>query len=218
MSTVKIIPEDLNSRLDIVIENAWETFINQFLNKKYEVELEAPFQLHFASILKLIGELYCLKRKDLFFVDLESKVKIGDKNKYIDIICGFFREKEECKIPIELKFKTLQQSAEDLGAMEIYKDIYDLEKPVEYNNFFQFAYFLMITDNYRYLNPPRKNSLREEFNTSHGYKIRPDHKYEYTKTKTGEKFYRENGGLTFKKEHSFDWLNYNEFYFLKVKI
>lgn len=217
MSAIKTIPEDLSGRLDIVIEKAWEIFINQFLNEKYEVKLEAPFQLHFASILKLVGELYCLKRKDLFFVDLESKVKIDGENK-VDIICGFFREKEECKIPIELKFKTLQQSAEDLGAMEIYKDIYNLEKLVTHKDFSQFAYFFMITDNHRYVNSPRKNSLREEFNTSDSYKIQPDREYKYTKTKTGEKFYKENGGLIFKKEHVFNWLNYNEFYFLKAKI
>ncbi len=224
MTEFKKIPDNLSRRLDIVIENAWEIFINQFLNKKYEVELEAPFQLHFASILKLIGELYCLKRREIFFVDLESKVETGRKNKYIDIICGFIRENEECKIPIELKFKTLEQSAEDLGAMEIYKDIYDLENLVEHYNSFQSAYFLMITDNHRYVNPPRKkNSLREEFNTSNGYKIQPGHEYKYTKTKTGEKFYKKNGAFTFKRDISFNWINYKEpnhkgFYFLKVKI
>lgn len=109
------IPDDLSRRLDIIIENAWKIFINHFLNKKYEVAIEAPFQLHFASILKLVGELYCLKRREIFFVDLESKVKTGGKNKYIDIICGFLRGEKESKVPIELKFKTLAQSAEDLG-------------------------------------------------------------------------------------------------------
>lgn len=102
------------------------------------------------------------------------------------------------------------------GAMEIYKDIYDLENLVEHNTSFQSAYFLMITDNHRYINPPRKNSLREKFNTSNGYKIQPGHEYKYTKT--GRKFYEKNGSLKFKREHSFNWLNYNKFYFLKVKI
>jgi len=218
MNEVEKIPDNLCNRLDIVIEKAWGIFINQFLNKKYEVELEAPFQLHFASVLKLLSELYCIKRREIFFVDLESKVTTGGKNKYIDIICGFIRENEECKIPIELKFKTLTQSAEDLGAMEIYKDIYDLENLVEHNELFQSAYFLMITNNHRYTNPPRNNSLREEFNTSNGYKIQPGHEYKYTKTKTGEKFYKKNGSFTFKREHSFNWINYNKLYFLKMKI
>ena len=220
MNTVETIPEDLGKRLDIVIENAWYIFINQFLNKKYDIELEAPFQLHFASILKLVGELYCLRRGELFFLDLESKVDLFDhKKKYIDIICSFGREKEECKTPIELKFKTLLQSAEDVGAMEIYKDIYNLESLVERDNSFQFAYFLMITNNRRYVNPPKKNSLREEFNTSKGYKIQPYHEYKHIGTKTGKKFCEENGGFVFKKEHCFDWSEpNNEFYFLKMKI
>lgn len=218
MIGVKTIPNDLNKRLDSVIGAAWEIFINQFLNKKYEIELEAPFQLHFASILKLVGELYCLKRRELFFVDLESKIKTGTRNKYIDIICGFVRESEECKTPLELKFKTLAQSAEDLGAMEIYKDIYNLENLVE-NNSFQSAYFLMITENHRYVNPPKKNSLREEFDTSDDYKIQPNREYKYIKSKTGEKFYKDNGGFKFKRERSFDWQDYNnELYFLKMKI
>ena len=52
MNEVETIPIDLSERLDIVIENAWDIFVNQFLNEKYVIELEAPFQLHFASILK----------------------------------------------------------------------------------------------------------------------------------------------------------------------
>jgi hypothetical protein len=220
MNEVETIPIDLSRRLDIVIEKAWDIFVNQFLNKKYDIELEAPFQLHFASILKLVGESYCLKRGESFFLDLESKVDLFNKNKYIDIICGFaVGENEKCKIPIELKFKTLLQSAENVGAMEIYKDVYNLESLVERDNSFQFAYFLMITDNRRYVNHPKKNSLREEFNTSKGYTIQPHHEYKHIGAKTGKKFYEENGGFVFKKEHCFDWSEpNNEFYFLKMKI
>ena len=190
------------------------------MNEKYAVELEAPFQLHFGGILKLVGELYCIERREIFFVDLESKVKITGKHKYIDIICGFIRGEKEYKTAIELKFKTLSQSAEDLGAMEIYKDIYYLENLVEHNNSFQSAYFLMITDDHRYIKTPRKNSRRETFNTSDGYKIETDREYKHTKTKTGEKFYNENGGFKFKREHNFEWsrLTKKSYYFLKLKI
>lgn len=218
MNSIKTIPEDFNSRLDIVIENTWKIFINQFLNKKFNVGLEASFQLHFSSILKLVGELYCIRRGELFFIDLESKIKISGKNKYIDIICGFIREKEESKIPIELKLKTLLQSAEAEGAMQIYKDLYDLENLIKQNKSFQFAYFLMITNNHRYVNQPNKNTLREVFNTSDGYKIKPNQEYKHTKTKTGKKFYKENSALIFKKVYGFNWTYNKNFYFMKMKI
>ena len=220
MEVIETIPDKPNQRLNTVIEKAWKIFINQFLNEKYYIELEAPFQLHFAGILKLVGELYCIKRREIFFVDLESKVTIAGKNKYIDIICGFILEDKEYKTAIELKFKTKSQSAEDLGAMEIYKDIYYLENLLQDNNSFQSAYFLMITDNDRYIKIPRKNSLRDTFNTSDAYKIEIDREYKHTKTKTGEDFYNKNGSFKFKREYKFEWSAdaKKSYYFLKLKI
>ena len=219
MEEIETIPDDLGKRLEIVVEKAWNIFTSYFLNKKYEIEREAPFQFHFASILKLVGELYCLKREETFFVDLESKIKVIDENKYIDIVCGFIIGKKEYKALIELKFKTLKQSAEDLGAMEIYKDIYDLENVIKQEHHFQTAYFFMITDNPRYTKAPRKNSLRAVFNTSDNYEIQPSYEYKYTDTKTGDKFYKKNGSLIFKEKRQFKWQRYkNKFYFLKMKI
>lgn len=127
IKAVPKIPDDVSERLDLVVKEGWKIFVNQFLNEKYKVELEAPFQLHFASVLKLVGELYCLKRGEVFFVDLESKYQLG-KNDYVDITCGFIENGEEKRVPIELKFKTRRQFAEDEGAMQIYKDIYVLER------------------------------------------------------------------------------------------
>lgn len=68
----------MDQRLNTVVENAWGIFFNQFLNRKYEIEKEAPFQLHFAGVIKLVGELHCLKREELFFIDLESKFVLNE--------------------------------------------------------------------------------------------------------------------------------------------
>lgn len=210
------IVDDITERLDVVIREAWKIFVSQFLNEKYKIELEAPFQLHFASVLKRVGELYCLKRGEVFFVDLESRYQIGSVNDYVDITCGFIEKNKEENVPIELKFKTKNQAAENEGAIQIYKDIYDLENLINKNKNFKFAYFFMITDDYLYVSNPKKGSLRDTFNTSNGYKIESGREYKWTKT--GKKC----GTFKFKNKKVFEWKigkkNGKNFYFLKMRI
>lgn len=124
-----IIPTNMKERLDVMINQAWNLFCNQFINKKYDIFLEAPFQLHFASILKQLGELYCLRRHEYFIENLEVNLGVTKKN-MVDITLSFFDrdQRQEIMVPIELKFKTVHQSAEDIGVMEIYKDVYTLEQ------------------------------------------------------------------------------------------
>ncbi|WP_036223054.1 hypothetical protein [Mesoaciditoga lauensis] len=223
IKAVPEIPGDVSERLDLVVKEGWKIFVNQFLNEKYKVELEAPFQLHFASVLKLVGELYCLKKGEVFFVDLESKYQLGEVNDYVDITCGFIENGEEKRVPIELKFKTKKQSAEDEGAMQIYKDIYDLEKIVNMDKKTKFAYFFMITDDRLYaINNSREGNLRYTFNTSNGHKIESGKEYKHEETKTGKRFYEKYGAFTFTKSRIFEWevgkRGKNDFYFLKMKV
>lgn len=225
MENIKLIPLDIKSRLDQIINLSWQIFINQYINKKYEINLEAPFQLHFASILKQISDVYCFKKTEIISVNLEVKMEIDVKN-YVDIVLSYcdFDTKTEGKIPIELKYKTKNQGAVDEGAMHLFKDIYTIEKILKNNenDTIPFGYFFCITDDHLYINPSRKG-LRTVFATYHGYIINNGFEYKYLTIDTGVKFHKQYGSFTFLKEHQFIWEKHcynsiDNIYFLKMKI
>lgn len=222
-----IIPTDMKERLDVMINQAWNLFCNQFINKKYDILLEAPFQLHFASILKQLGELYCLRRHEYFIENLEVNLGVTKKN-MVDITLSFFDrdQRQEIMVPIELKFKTVHQSAEDIGVMEIYKDVYTLEQVLKdykrENLIIPFGYFFCITNNHRYINPASKG-LKTVFCTHEAAEIKKDFEYKYLGTKAGTDFFNKYGTLKFRNKYSFIWDSYvnpvgEASWFLKLKI
>ena len=121
MKEVQLIANDYPSRMKEILDEAWKVFKWQFANKAFvkEIENEAPFQLHFASIIRSIGNMYVL-HGETFYVDLETKWEgktdeSCEKKKYIDITCGFYKFGEaipQYACAIELKFKR-----KDYGAL-----------------------------------------------------------------------------------------------------
>lgn len=225
MKAISLISEKIDERLEIIILESWKIFINQFLHKKYEINLEAPFQLHFSAILKSVGELYCINRNDIFLIDLEVNKPINEKNNYIDILISFIDKKtnNEYFVPIELKFTTKRQSAADVRSMDIYKDIYNLEtvkKKYSKENIL-FCYFFLITDYELYIK--EGTGLRSLFTLADNSKIIPNKEYKYIDNKTGSDYYNKNGGFIFSEEYIFCWeigqnIEKQIYYFLKVKI
>ena len=227
MEKIKTIATDIPTRLEEILETSWFIFTNQYINEKYAINLEAPFQLHFATILKLIGNAFCLKNREIFNVNLETNMFI-EKNNYVDIAISLFEQnsgREYC-VPIELKYKTSKQGAEDISSMEIYKDLKSLEN-LCYNykkdNFeIPFAHLFFITDSQRYVKKA-KTGLRTLFRTDDGYKIEKGFEYKYLKTKTGRDFFDKYGAFVFNGSYKFNWSyffkdpNYKR-WFLKVKI
>jgi len=217
IENLKTIETEIKARLKKVINISWDIFLNHYINKKYSILLEAPFQLHFSQILENVGKLYCLKREEHFFVDLEVKEdEIGKKKYYIDIVCGIIKGDEEYKVALELKFKTLQQGAEDSGVMEFYKDIYSLEK-IKRDKDYLFGVFLVITNDHLYIKKSKKGP-RTIFETYNGASIIPDKEYECLDTKTGENFNKQYGSFKFRKQYKFIWNKYQDNYFLKLYI
>ena len=76
MEQLKIISLEIPERLEEIISISWLIFTNQYINQKYEINLEAPFQLHYATILKHLGDVYCLKNKEIFMVNLETNMSL----------------------------------------------------------------------------------------------------------------------------------------------
>ena len=131
MTELQLIKTDYPSRMGKILDEAWEVFKWQFANKAFvkEIENEAPFQLHFASIIRSIGNMYVL-HGETFYVDLETKWegkmnKSGEKKKYIDITCGFYKLGKaipQYACAIELKFKRADYGALPHNLFAIYKE------------------------------------------------------------------------------------------------
>lgn len=228
MESIRIIPQKIDERINEMMELSWTIFVNQFISNKYAINLEAPFQLHFSTILKSVGGMYCLNKDESFNINLE--VNMGEQKKnYIDIVVEYYIGSlgKTYKVPIELKYRTLSQSAEDIGEMKIYKDIYSLDKITSKDNkedcIIPFSYFFCITNNPRYIKVPGYG-LKTVFKTYNETVIEDFIEYKYLETKEGKKFFDKYGALIFIKLYKFLWHEGNKvkdgekYWFLKMRI
>ena len=161
MKSIEKLPADYSERLESVVMLSWKILKSRLLDERYHILTEAPFQHYFGHILSVIGESFCTTPDDQFVVDLEKCEKgIKDKNKFIDIVCGFRNQKTYCAI--ELKFKTKKQGAQDYGRIDSYLDIEALElaleletKPETTDKKYSLGFFFMITDSTAYIKPSK---------------------------------------------------------------
>ena len=207
MKEVKNIPFDYNERLEAVLNTSWNLFKSQFIHKRHYILTEAPFQHHFADILRQVGNLFCLTRDDIFLVDLETKSKsLNGKTKYIDITCEFVNK---IKCAIELKFKTAKQGAQDHGRIDMYRDIEALEYVCSED--YDLGKFYAITDSQTYINKS-KVGVGTVFCTHNGNKSNENKTFWYNSKG------RENIKVLLRNSYLFNWENINEWYFLDLSI
>ncbi|MFP7493984.1 hypothetical protein SFC66_09380 [Terribacillus saccharophilus] len=200
-------------KLDEVICKSWELFIQQFVQGRYSITKEAPFQFHFADTINKVGNLYCFKRGESFSVDLETRMEgILGKNKYIDITCAFYHGGEipTASAAIELKFKKNSQGADDEARIDAYLDIQALEACADH---FDLAYFFMITESAAYSKPSIKvGSTADIFSMRNDYSP-PVDKVLIPKLKS-----RSKNRIIFKSAHVFQWKSVGNNVFLKLDI
>ena len=164
MKDLQLISIDYAARMGKILDEAWEIFKWQFANRTFvkDIENEAPFQLHFASIIRSIGNMYVL-HGETFYVDLETKWEAkaeesDGKKKYIDITCGFYKFGEaipQYACAIELKFKRKDYGALPHNLFAIYKDVESIESEtlatgVEGKEKYSEGHFYFITNNSDY--------------------------------------------------------------------
>lgn len=207
MKEITTIPFDPKVRIDSVMSTAWAFFKSQFIHKRHFISTEAPFQHHFADIIRQVGNLYCLTREDVFLVDLETQCKnIKGKTKYFDITCEFVN-KINCAI--ELKFKKASQGAQDHGRIDIYSDIEALELACK--DRFAVGKFYAITDSTPYINKS-KVGVGTVFPTHHGHSTKASKTY-WTNSKG-----REHIKVTLTSSYTFNWEKIDKWYFLELSV
>jgi|GEM_PF-1070622 len=207
MKEKEIIEFEYEKRLNEILELSWKIFKSQFICGRHEINKEAPFQHHFAQIIRSVGNLYSIAEKDLFKVDLETKCdKVKGKSKYIDITCEFV-DKINCAI--ELKFKTAKQGAQDHGRIDAYVDIEALEI-VTWDQF-DLGKFYMITDSTPYINKSNRG-VGTVFATHNGFV-----------SEKGKEFWfdskgREDVRVNLRNSYKFDWEKIDNWYFLDITV
>jgi hypothetical protein len=198
---------EYKQRLHQVLNTAWTVFKSQFINNRYLISTEAPFQFHFADVIKKVGNLYCLKREDQFLVDLETRCKnIKGKTKYFDITCEFLNQ---LNCAIELKFKTSIQGAQDHGRIDIYSDIEALE--IACKDKFSLGKLYVITDSAPYVNQS-KIGVGTVFPTHHQYTTEPN-KELWINCKG-----REHVKVNLENTYTFNWEKFDKWYFLEISV
>lgn len=207
MNGVTNIPFEYNKRLDNVMITAWTIFKSQFIYNRHFITTEAPFQHHFADIIRQVGNLHCLTREDVFLVDLETQCKdIKGKTKYLDITCRFVNQ-IDCAI--ELKFKKNSQGAQDHGRIDIYQDIEALELVCQ--DKFEVGKFYAITDSKSYINQS-KVGVGTVFQTHQGHTTIPNKEF-WINSKG-----REHVKVNLTNSYTFNWEKIDQWYFLELTI
>ncbi|WP_299716642.1 hypothetical protein [uncultured Tenacibaculum sp.] len=207
MKETEIIEFEYPKRLNEILDQSWKIFKSQFIHGRHEINKEAPFQHHFAQIIRNVGNLYSIAEKDLFKVDLETKCdNVKGKSKYIDISCEFV---DQIKCAIELKFKTARQGAQDHGRIDAYIDIEALE--IVTKGQFDLGKFYMITDSTPYINQSVKG-VGTVFATHNGFV-----------TEKGKEFWfdskgREDVRVNLRDSYQFKWEKINDWYFLDLTV
>jgi hypothetical protein len=207
MTTETTIPFDYSKRLDNVMTTAWTFFKSQFIYNRHFISTEAPFQHHFADIIRQVGNLHCLTREDVFLVDLETQCNdIKGKTKYLDITCEFVK-KISCAV--ELKYKKASQGAQDHGRIDIYADIEALELACK--DKFDIGKFYAITDSTPYINKS-KVGVGTVFPTHNGHTTKANQTF-WTNSKG-----REHVKVTLTNSYTFNWDKIDKWYFLELTV
>ena len=220
------IPAGDNERIEEILDTSWRILKTRFIEGRYEISREAPFQHYFAHIISTIGDTYCITRTEKFMVDLEVKLEVKNNNNkskrnYIDITCGFSRggKNSQKKTAIELKFKTKKQGASNDGKNNVFQDIERLEKTKSEPSFGQ-GRFYMITDHQAYVNKSTQGGLGSVFTTHDGAETQANHEFYYRESKS-----KHNVKVELKNPYLFEWEKIDkksdkkeEWYFLELKV
>ena len=208
MRKEEIIEFDYRKRLNSVLDQSWKIFKSQFIHGRHEVNKEAPFQHHFAQIIRSVGNLYSIGEKDLFKVDLEAKcLDVKGKSKYLDVTCEFV---DHITCAIELKFKTAKQGAQDYGRIDAYVDIEALE--IVTSSKFNTGKFYMITDSTAYVNASGRG-VGTEFSMHDGNKSEAGKEFWWPKCKG-----REDVKVKLNNSYLFEWEKIDGWYFLDITV
>lgn len=162
-------------RISQIVKIAYERLRGKMTGKRIEVANEASLQLHFASILTTLGELYEETPDQRFNIELEKSVvlscgefvKSGTKNAKMDIWLSLESaggvERYACAI--ELKYFKQDNHREPNNRYDVFGDLYNLEC---YGGFVDIGFLLVVTDHPHYVNHEKYSADTSDFDFRNG--------------------------------------------------
>lgn len=216
-----LIKVSVNERIDKIINEAMNIYINKVVNGIYEVGLEATFQLYFATILGKLLELYTLDKDERFQLVLEKNYPISSQKDYVDIAIKHSKGTVEKNFLIELKFKKESDSAPDLGTIYSYIDMYTLDVQKYNAHSAEDCYYIFLTDLATYKNKPTRGT-RVELPMYDNAIIKSGKRYIATGKSAREKTKKYPTGFSFNSRHKIKYkhfkVNTKDYWFFIEKI
>ncbi|MBI4680928.1 MAG: hypothetical protein HY753_06930 [Nitrospirae bacterium] len=199
------IPTSPTERLNFVLDLAWQIFFEKVTSGRIKINKESSMQLHYSAILQGLGELMCIKPKEIFTIELETSH--GKKN--IDIACAY----NDVKGAVELKcFKKESNRARDIDMYDVLRDI---DRLLSYDGF-KVKKFICIADHsyYAHTNHSGKANSVSIKNGKHYKKDMPIIPEWAGKWKDDSR----DEPITFSRDISFNWFEKSGWYYLLMDL
>lgn len=207
--------KSLKDRIRELITLAWEIFSKKVGNEVIIVNKEASMQLQYAYILQQLLPMIIINKNEKVYLDLETTINDGIKNREVDIFINGNDNNENFKIAIELKcYRKVASSGRNRGATDIfmknvYEDLFLLEKYCE-NSGVDIGVALVMNDNNNFVNPKNKKTKCWDYDISQDAEI-----------KGGKTLNTPIGGkaidIRLEKNYKFKWKNVGDYWFAELE-
>lgn len=212
MENIKLSTINVDDRVREAINESMLIYCNKLARGKISVGLEATFQHELALILKDVLEQKTLTNNERFSLTLEQNMPINGRNNYVDIVIHYDFNSTRTEYLIELKFKKITDSAPDLGVVETYFDLYNLDLLHNTGNI-KNCYVIFLTDLKTYSNAPKGTGTRFELPMHDGAKIQGGSNYmplgKTARNKIIKQFGSSFAGFKFTKDMVFNYCHFN---------
>lgn len=223
MKEINLIPTDINTRVDKILNETIEIFCSKVSSGYFELGLEASIQLQVGKILENLVNLYTLSIDESFQILLEYNMPIDSKKNYVDIVIKYTNKDIVKFFPIELKNKKKSDAAEDLGVIDSYKDIYCLDLLKQKDTNISAGYFIFFTNHSLYTRESSRGIVRNAIPLHDKVIIEKNKKYICLDTSESKKrFNNYPNGFVFSNDYKIEYnkvINENiELYYFSLKI
>lgn len=197
----------VDARVSECLKQAMGIYLNQIDNGIISIGLESTFQMHLSKILTYLLDLNTYFADERFSLHLEKKTVIKNHKNYVDISINYRRNTDIREYFVELKFKKKSDMAPDLGNIESYIDIYNLDRHKQTTINVKKCYFIFLTD-YEVYTTKSKKGTRKQLPMEDGCLIKKNQKYIVTGKSAKSKTVKYPSGFTFNNDYQ---IEYNRF-------
>ncbi|MBR2971807.1 MAG: hypothetical protein IKC61_02630 [Clostridia bacterium] len=196
---------NVSERIENAIRNSMKTYLSRLDNGFYEIGLEDTFKMHIGSIISAELELSTICPGERFIVMFEKNMPINNNNDYVDIVIKYQASTTVELYPIELKFKKSTDLAPDLGNIQSYIDIYNLDAHKANTPNVKDCYYIFMTDYETYTKPASRGTTRQELPMNDGYKIQKNTPYTVSGKSAKDNTKKYPSGFTFHNDYCIEY-------------